>query len=424
MEHQQIAVLLACLLALWRVHQNILAQEAVRLELEMRRRAMQCFLQMRRMVARRKRRRRRERENELLLFLRKRRSRIIWAQPRPTCWWEHITDTWDDLEWQKNFRMKRKSFEDLCDILSPSLTRCHTNYRLPVPPELKVALCLWRLATNVEFRSISHLFGVGLSTACSIVQEVVTAINCLMKDQYIRTPSEADFRNIVHGFRDKWKFPQVVGAIDATHISIRAPADDADEYHNRKGFYSILLQAVVDHDLKFWNINIGWPGKVHDARAFANSSLYQRAQSGTLLPNWTETFEGVDVPLLILGDAAYPLLPWLLKPYPEGRGATQAQTAFNHRLNEARMTVQKAFGRLKSRWKCLLKRCDAHITFVSYIVSACCVLHNYCESRNETWEEENPDTEHQDDDRITHDNLQRAGPEVQIRDALSHYFLH
>ena len=63
----------------------------------------------------------------------------------------------------------------------------------------------------------------------------------------------------------------------------------------------------------------------------------------------TETFEGIDVPLVILGDSAYPLQSWLMKPYREVRGVTREQIAFNHRLSQARMTVERSFGRLKGR---------------------------------------------------------------------------
>uniref|UniRef100_A0A3Q1F6Y6 DDE Tnp4 domain-containing protein n=1 Tax=Acanthochromis polyacanthus TaxID=80966 RepID=A0A3Q1F6Y6_9TELE len=252
------------------------------------------------------------------------------------------------------------------------------NFQRAVPVELRIGICIWRLATNLEYRSISHLFGIGLSTCCLITQEVVTAINFILKPKYIRQPTAPELKVIVQGFRDKWRFPQVAGAIDGTHIKIRAPTDDPVSYYNRKGEYSIIIQAVVDHRMRFWDINVGRSGKIHDARVFALSSLYQRGMNGTLLPDWTERFEGVDVPLVLLGDSAYPLLPWLMKPYPEGAGVTPEQ--INFKLSQSRMTVERAFGRLKGRWCCLLKVCDAHITFVSQIVLACCVLHNFLES--------------------------------------------
>lgn len=46
---------------------------------------------------------------------------------------------------------------------------------------------------------------------------------------------------------------------------------------------------------------MGWLGKVHDARVFSNSSLYERGQSGKLFPHITEQFAGVDVPVVMLG---------------------------------------------------------------------------------------------------------------------------
>jgi len=42
---------------------------------------------------------------------------------------------------------------------------------------------------------------------------------------------------------------------------------------------------------------------VLDARVLANSTFYNEATSGTLLPGWIRTINGVNVPLLILGDS-------------------------------------------------------------------------------------------------------------------------
>ena len=72
---------------------------------------------------------------------------------------------------------------------------------------------------------------------------------------------------------------------------------------------------------------IEWPGKVREARVLVNSSLYQNATSSTLLPNWNRRLCGVDIPLIILGDPAYPLCLWLMKPYIENSNTSAIKAA-------------------------------------------------------------------------------------------------
>ena len=39
-----------------------------------------------------------------------------------------------------------------------------------------MAITLWRLGTNIEYRSLSHPFGVDLSTVCVAVSDVCSVI--------------------------------------------------------------------------------------------------------------------------------------------------------------------------------------------------------------------------------------------------------
>jgi hypothetical protein len=135
------------------------------------------------------------------------------------------------------------------------------------------------------------------------------------------------------------------GAIDGTHIPIRAPMESHVEYVNRKGYHSILMQAVVDSRYLYRDVVIGWQGSVHDAMVFSNSEIFKKGNENKLFPpDLNEEINGEDVPPLILADPAYPLLPWIMKGYPRNNNAPSSQRVFNYRLSRARMTVENTFG--------------------------------------------------------------------------------
>ena len=101
-----------------------------------------------------------------------------------------------------------------------------------------------------------------------------------------------------------------------------------------------------------------------------------RGQSSTLFPDLKESISGKDIPLVLIDDHVYPLLKWLMKAFPDNGRLSCEQKVFNYRVSRARVVVEHSFGRLKGRWRCLLKRLDIDVREVSELVAACCVLHN------------------------------------------------
>ena len=63
-----------------------------------------------------------------------------------------------------------------------------------------------------------------------------------------------------------------------------------------KGFSSFILQGLVDNRLRFQNINVSWPGRIHDARVLTSSALYLKAQVGSLVPRATNVNVNVNLP--------------------------------------------------------------------------------------------------------------------------------
>ncbi|XP_033758071.1 putative nuclease HARBI1 [Pecten maximus] len=278
-------------------------------------------------------------------------------------------------DFTRYFKMNRETFDVLCQHLSECeqlKQRVCAGGREPIPMEKKVLMTIRYLSSMDTIRSLSDRFGVTDSSFLKCREQVINAINSSLK-KFIKWPTTGDYLSISERFNDtgSYEFPNIIGAIDGSHIPIEAPAEDANAYYNRKGFHSILLQGICTHDLYFISINVGWPGRVHDAKVFNNSSI---CENGFRLCNNGEYH--------ILGDGAHPLKEWLLTPYKDNGHLTRQQTLFNKALSSKRQVIERAFALLKGRFRKLRYLNCKSIRTTCDIVTAACVIHNICIIQN------------------------------------------
>jgi hypothetical protein len=86
-------------------------------------------------------------------------------------------------------------------------------------------------------------------------------------------PSMDDFRKICQKHFSSWNFPNCVGAINAKHVRIKSPKNRGSLYFNYKEFYSIVMLAIVDADLKFAATDVGSYGREGDAGIYLKSNF-------------------------------------------------------------------------------------------------------------------------------------------------------
>ena len=91
-----------------------------------------------------------------------------------------------------------------------------------------------------------------------------------------------DWKKTEERFRNRWNVPHAVGALDGKHIAIKKPKKSGSEYFNYKGYFSLVLFALVDADFKFLWVNVGASGSLSDAQIFNRSKLKRRSENGTL----------------------------------------------------------------------------------------------------------------------------------------------
>ncbi|XP_039302174.1 putative nuclease HARBI1 [Solenopsis invicta] len=265
-----------------------------------------------------------------------------------------------------HFRLSREVAYDLIARLtiSPIFTSLqeHAGYA-PISPEKHILCYLWFLGhESAGYRDVADRFNITISTLYTLLTRVT---NFLMQfaPHIIRFPTLQEKEETKAYFLGKKQFPRIIGAVDGAHIRIDKPTQDKDSYINRKQYFSIHMQGVVNHKLKFLDVFIGYPGSVHDARVFRESHLY-------------ECLQDICLSSYIVGDSAYPCLEYLMVPYRDNGHLTRAQRNFNSRLSSCRVVVENAFGILKQRFRQLYHFKLRNIVRMVQIIHACCVLHN------------------------------------------------
>ena len=161
-------------------------------------------------------------------------------------------------------------------MLQDDLTaRTRRNRALPSIIQLLVALRFF--ACGAFYNAIGDTFGLHKSTLCRAVHNVASAIMKRVKFFVAFPEPDTDrFRQVQRDFYQKSGMGNIVGAIDCTHIRVMKPAENALDYLNRKGYFSINVQAVVDSACEFTNIVVKWPGSSHDSFIFSQSALWTK----------------------------------------------------------------------------------------------------------------------------------------------------
>ena len=128
-------------------------------------------------------------------------------------------------------------------------------------------------------KSVAESYRIGFGTIRQIVPETCLAIWEEMGPDQMTMPSPEQWRQRALEFGDDWQFPNCVGAIDGKHVALEKPADSGSTHFNFKGFFSIVLLAVVDAKCRFSYISVGGLGQESDGGVWAACDLGQMLEA-------------------------------------------------------------------------------------------------------------------------------------------------
>lgn len=287
------------------------------------------------------------------------------------------------------------------------------------------------LATGESLHSLQFQFRISVSEISNIIKHTLAALRKSLVPLMLPPLTQQDLEEKAKEFALKWDFPNCSGAIDGKHIRIMCPNNSSSLFYNYKGFFSVVLLAVVDANYKFIYIDVGSYGKEGDAGIFERSTLGRMFYNGELLPPPSKLPNSdLVLPHVFVGDDAFRLHPNMLKPYSRDSAIREhSKAVYNYRLCRARRTSENAFGLLAQVFRIFYSPINLLPQTVGDVVIVSCCLHNilrdaYIAKTAASYNEPDPT---QDPPRDNFINFARARGYAnfegfQVRDSFAAYF--
>ena len=221
---------------------------------------------------------------------------------------------------------------------------------LAISGEMKIAIMI-RMLSGASYLDI--LFGYCV-VSCTVFYVFHEGIGWVQETfsfrlaQWLKDENWEALERVSDGFAGASGdiFKGVFGALDGLALKIRCPTiseilADPGNYYCRKGFYALNAQVICDKFRHILWVSTGHKGSTHDSTAFLGTELYQLLQK--LTPKL------IARQLFLVGDTAYPLMPFMMVPFPNAEAGSE-EDAFNFWLSNSRIQIECTFGMYTFQW--------------------------------------------------------------------------
>jgi hypothetical protein len=315
--------------------------------------------------------------------------------------------------------MTRRTFNYICSlVLGPSMVDMNSYTFIDgrvLCLEDRVAVALIRLYSSGPSDSLGSSFGVSESTVLLVAEKFVDAVR-ERTELHLCWPDSSKMDENKSTFGKIHNLHNCCGVICATHIPFGPNCDHGENSRT-------LMQVVIDSKMRIMSLMFNSTDNITQLSIFQESQLFKECEKGGLLngSKLKVASDGSEVGEYLIGDAGYPLLPWLLTPYQE-ENLSDPKVEFNRRHSAATTCARKALAMLQEKWKCLQKDVwwPENLQTRYKMIGACCTLHNIVIDMDEDAEMPSAGAV----DWNYHQQVRQVANEgaVRARDMLSEYF--
>ena len=214
----------------------------------------------------------------------------------------------------------------------------------------------------------------------SKVSNVIRVLISSLHDEFIKLPSsEEEWIQECKSFIENYEFP-CAGAWDGFHVNITTRLTNHYSFKNK---CTVSSMGVVGQNKSFLHLTTSAPGSTHEARLLRHCSLFCIICNGGGIPNKSVSIGNAgEIPLITIGDSAFPRFHWLIKAFNENTRDPK-EKYFNKKLCSSRGVSENAYGMQKGRWLLTYKKCECKLYNVRHVIMTATVLHNICIYRND-----------------------------------------
>lgn len=293
--------------------------------------------------------------------------------PKNLQWYDEILPNLDERRFKMLFRCTQAQFNVILALIEGHPVFHGQNSDKQFSIQFQLALVLYRLGSNGEGATlgrIATLFGIGDGgTIEKCTSRVFESILSLEND-FIKWPTADERAQLVMDTFDE--LPHCFAYADGTEIPLsEQPTLDPVSYFSRNSQYAIKLQSVIDHHLVLRQLNVGYPGSVHDARIYNNCRLSTSPQ------NYFSEHQ------YLAADSAYKLRTTVMTPFRKNATTLnrERREAFNKYFSSFRVRIEHFYGILKEIFPCLYNlnvriHDETSHRIACDWVRVCCILYN------------------------------------------------
>jgi hypothetical protein len=171
-------------------------------------------------------------------------------------------------DFRRRFRMSRRLFLHVMDRVCVAdpwfVQKPDCTGLLGLSSHQKVTSAMRQLAYGISADATDEYVRIGESTAREALKRFCRAIRAAFEQEFLRHPTQEEIDRYTQ-LNARRGLPSMFGSIDCSGwIWKNTPMAHQGQHLDKNGDASIVMEAMVSPDLRFWHAAVGFPGSNND----------------------------------------------------------------------------------------------------------------------------------------------------------------